>query len=104
MTKVPLLVGYNWGSKVFAPYVDTSANASEALRNASLSAGVTHFVIGSVSALPNGTLSFSGGFSMESNYMAQQISDLRMFGGDIILSFGGPAGNTLYLFAFIQRY
>jgi hypothetical protein len=30
---------------------------------------------------------------MESNYMAQQISDLRMFGGDIILSFGGPAGN-----------
>ncbi len=99
-TDIPLLVGYNWGSRIFAPYVDTGANASEAIRNASLSAGVTHFVIGSVSAQPDGTLSFSGGYTMASNYLSQQITDLRMFGGDIILSFGGPAGMGHQVMAF----
>jgi hypothetical protein len=90
-------IGYQWGDKVFAPYVNTLANASEAMLNASYTAGVLRYTIAYMDANSKGDPAFNGNVLMSSGYLVKEIAMMRLYGGDIIMSFGGPKGSHSFL-------
>jgi hypothetical protein len=89
------------GGRVFAPYIDMSLRLHD-LASISAQSGTREFTLafvvdtggcragwgGTGTTLPNDTLS-------DGTTMAQQISNIRAAGGDVIVSFGGAAGTEL---------
>jgi chitinase len=88
------LVGYQWQSKVFAPYLNVWANTESTLTNASFSAGVIHFTIAFMVADSKGDPAFDGTIPLSTNFLVAKLADLRLYGGDIIISFGGASGES----------
>ena len=88
-------MGYQWQNRVFAPYLNVWANTETALTNASFTAGVVHFTIAFVVDDGKGNPAFDGTIPLSTNFLVQKLADLRLYGGDIIVSFGGASGTFL---------
>lgn len=78
---------------MFAPYLNLWNNPESFIRNVSQTAGVVRYNLAFVVADQNGNPAFDGSIPLSSNFLYKAINALRMFGGDVIVSFGGAAGN-----------
>jgi hypothetical protein len=85
-------VGYNWPKRVFAPYLNVWNNPANFIRNVSQTIGVVRYTIAFVVADKDGNPAFDGSIPLSSNFLYKPISDLRLYGGDVIVSFGGASG------------
>jgi Glycosyl hydrolases family 18 len=93
----------SWPSQVYAPYVDMTLYPTPNLTSAMTSAGIKYFTLGFVVADPrNHDKPSWGGYSTDdidgSPYdmaLRSQVSAVRQQGGDVMVSFGGQAGQEL---------
>jgi hypothetical protein len=91
-----LTVGYQWQTQVFAPYLNVWTNTASTLLNASYTAGVTHYTVAFLVADNQGNPAFDGTLSLSSNFLVNEIANLRLYGGDVIFSFGGATGKFFF--------
>jgi hypothetical protein len=92
----------SWPSQVYAPYVDMTLYPTPDLTGAMVAAGVKDFTLGFVVADPKNGRPSWGGYSSDdidgSPYdmaIRSQVSAVRQQGGDVMVSFGGQAGQEL---------
>ncbi len=91
-----------WPAHVFAPYVDMTLYPMYNLVSAAQSQGVRYFSLAFVVADSNKLPAWGGytAYELGTSYDAQlksQISGVRALGGDVVVSFGGAAGQELAL-------
>jgi len=89
-----------WPAQVYAPYVDMGLYPMYDLVKAAQTHGLRYFSLAFVVADPRGQPSWGGytEYALGTAYDAQmkaQISGLRALGGDVVVSFGGAAGQEL---------
>lgn len=84
-----------WGSKMFAPYVDACAWPTPEIFKMYTESGQKFFTLAFVVADSNKKASWGGTIPLESQYMLDQIRQLRTAGGDVSISFGGANGQEL---------
>ena len=98
-TPVPAGSGslYNWPSKVFAPYVDAIAQPTFNIYQMSSKVGTARYTLAFIVAGADGKPSWGGYIPLSSNLYFTQISSIRQFGGEPIVSFGGASGQELAL-------
>jgi hypothetical protein len=103
---VTLLVGTQaatstWPAQVYAPYVDMTLYPTYNLVNAMQTAGTKYFSLAFITADSAKQPAWGGYTEYEVNgqaydtAMRQQISQVRVAGGDVVVSFGGAAGREL---------
>lgn len=85
-------MGYNWPKKVFAPYLNVWNSPENFIKNVSNTVGVVRYTIAFIVADKSGNPAFDGWISLSSNFLYKAISALRLYGGDVIISFGGASG------------
>ena len=92
----------SWPSQVYAPYVDMTLYPTPDLTGAMNAAGIKYFTAGFIVADPRNHKPSWGGYSTDDinggpfdMAMRQQVSAVRQQGGDIMVSFGGAAGEEL---------
>lgn len=90
-------MGYVWGKNVFAPYCDVTWNTPFDLVAMAGKSGTARFTLAFIIADNNGKPAWGGYIPLSNNHYWTQISKLRMFGGDVIISFGGAGGTELAL-------
>lgn len=92
------LANYAWQSKVFAPYVDATLSDPpfDIVRMSGI-AGTARYTLAFITADNNGKPSWGGMTPISSLLYLDQISTIRQFGGEVIISFGGAAGQELAL-------
>jgi hypothetical protein len=81
--------GYKWPNRIFAPLVDVSIPNSDFLFMSS-KVGSARYIIGFISN--NG---WNGTDPISKLSYLKDIQSVRMFGGDVIVSFGGPGRTEL---------
>jgi hypothetical protein len=82
-----------WPLKSFAPYVDIVSWTSLNLASVASTQGFRHSILSFVVADSNNQPSWGGQIPMSQNYFATQIREYRIRNGNnVIMSFGGPAG------------
>lgn len=91
--------GYNWASKVFAPFIDVAATPKVDPVVFSNAVGSSRYIFGFITAATDGTPAWSGSDSITKLNWLTSIQSIRLFGGDAIISFGGPSGTELALVA-----
>ena len=80
----------------FAPYVDATVDYPPfTLVNDQKQTGTKYFTLGFVVSENGCQASWGGYYPVSSGYYQPQIQALRGVGGDVIVSFGGAAGNEL---------
>jgi hypothetical protein len=80
----------------FAPYVDATVDTPPFDLAADLKAsGTKYFTLGFIVAQGGCTASWGGFYPVSSGYYSAGIQALRAAGGDVIVSFGGEAGEEL---------
>jgi chitinase len=91
-----------WPSQVFAPYVDVTLYPTPNLSSAMTAGGIKFFTLGFVVADPRNHKPSWGGYPADdingSPYdvaLRAQVSAVRQQGGDVMISFGGQAGQEL---------
>jgi len=84
-----------WGEKIVAPYVDACAYPMIQLQSMSKASGLTYFTLAFVVADQSGQPAWGGTIPMESQYLLDQIRQIRAIGGDVSISFGGANGIEL---------
>lgn len=82
--------GYSWQPKVFAPFIDTSVDFN--IIKFSNTVGTARYILGFVHADDKGKPSWLGTKSISSLPHLNDIQAVRYFGGDVVISFGGPLG------------
>ena len=92
----------SWPSRVYAPYVDMTLYPTPDLTAAMSAAGIKDFTLGFIVADPRNDKPSWGGYSTDdingSAYdmsIRSQVSAVRQQGGDVMVSFGGAAGQEL---------
>ncbi|KAL2919707.1 hypothetical protein HK105_200621 [Polyrhizophydium stewartii] len=94
---IPKLAGsYNWPTKIYAPVVDSTDSPGVDLMALAATAGSIKSIVGFVVS-DNGQPSWGGAHSLAEKWNADKIQKLRDFGGEVIISFGGPTGSELAL-------
>lgn len=97
----PVSTGSTWPSQVFAPYVDMTLYPTYNLVSAARNEGIKYFTLAFITADSNNQPAWGGYTSYEvgntafSSQIAQQIAGVRSLGGDVMVSFGGAAGQEL---------
>ena len=101
MTVVALPAPPTWTAHEFSPYVDMTLYPMYDLVTAAKTSGVKDFTLAFITADPSGKPSW-GGYSTYGidggtfdTAVRQQITNLRAIGGDVMVSFGGAAGQEL---------
>jgi hypothetical protein len=80
-------------SRVFAPYIQMN---TQSLTSVSQASGIKYFTLAFIIDNGSGQGTWEAGTSVASDTsIAPSISALRSAGGDVIISFGGAAGNEL---------
>lgn len=84
--------GYTWQSKIFAPYVDTNSGNFDILKMSN-KVGSARYILGFITKVgADGQPAWNGQTSISSLPNLNQIQSVRYFGGDVVISFGGPSG------------
>ncbi|KAH6600174.1 hypothetical protein BASA61_002355 [Batrachochytrium salamandrivorans] len=86
---------YNWPALVFAPTVDTTGPNAINLATMSNTAGTSMYNLGYMVADATNSPSWGGLHSLSDSWYLSQIQQIRNFGGDVMISFGGPKGASL---------
>ena len=89
--------GANWPSKIFAPYMYVGAGDNFKLTDCDDACGQKYYTLAFIIADHQNNAAWDGRIPMEANFYAKQIGAIRRRGGDVIVSFGGAAGNELAL-------
>ena len=84
--------GYNWGSKIFAPFIDVSATPVFDVVGFSNNVGSSRYIFGFISADSKGAPAWSGTDPISKLNWLTPMQSIRLFGGDAIISLGGPSG------------
>jgi hypothetical protein len=80
-------------SRVFAPYIQMN---TQSLTSVSQASGIKYFTLAFIIDNGSGQGTWEAGSSVASDTsIAPSINNLRAAGGDVIISFGGAAGNEL---------
>jgi len=101
MTVVALPAPPTWSAHEYSPYVDMTLYPTYDLVTASKATGVKNFSLAFITADPTGKPSWGGYASygvdggVFDTAIRQQITGLRALGGDVMVSFGGAAGQEL---------
>lgn len=82
------------GPKVLAPYVDVRSYPALDLVEVAARTGHSVFSLAYVTSC-GGAPAWAGVVLTDTLYMAGQVRELRLAGGDVIVSFGGPEGAEL---------
>lgn len=98
------LGGYNWASKIVAPFVDVSQSPPFDFVAHSKGSGASRFILGFINAATDGSPAWSGTKSISKLDWIASIQALRLFGGDVIISFGGPSGMMLIVVIKTNHY
>ncbi|KAH6573639.1 hypothetical protein BASA62_002853 [Batrachochytrium salamandrivorans] len=86
---------YNWPALVFAPTVDTTGPNAINLATMSNTVGTSMYNLGYMVADATNSPSWGGLHSLSDSWYLSQIQQIRNFGGDVMISFGGPKGQEL---------
>ncbi|KAH9276386.1 hypothetical protein BASA83_001077 [Batrachochytrium salamandrivorans] len=86
---------YNWPALVFALTVDTTGPNAVNLATMSNTAGTFMYNLGYLVADATNSPSWGGLHSLSDSWYLSQIQQIRNFGGDVMISFGGPKGQEL---------
>ncbi|KAH9248149.1 hypothetical protein BSLG_006254 [Batrachochytrium salamandrivorans] len=86
---------YNWPALVFALTVDTTGPNAVNLATMSNTAGTSMYNLGYMIADATNSPSWGGLHSLSDSWYLSQIQQIRNFGGDVMISFGGPNGQEL---------
>lgn len=92
---VGFIGGYNWDTRVFAPYTDINRAPSFDIVDMSNKVGSTRYMLGFITAGTNGRPHWGGTIPISTLWNLDKIHSTRLFGGDVIISFGGGAGQEL---------
>ncbi|MFZ4566427.1 MAG: cellulose binding domain-containing protein [Prochlorococcaceae cyanobacterium] len=91
-----------WGEQFFAPYVDMGLYPVTDLDGLARRHGVGLLTLGFLQASPTGVLAWAGldALRLDSSHpqavaIRREIADLRAAGGDVMVSLGGAAGESL---------
>ncbi|KAJ3318513.1 hypothetical protein HDV06_000446 [Boothiomyces sp. JEL0866] len=86
---------YIWPSKIFAPFVDVSATPTFDIVNMKYQVGSGHFILGYLTAGSDKAPAWGGNIPLSQNWFFDAIQTIRQFGGEPIITFGGPTGKEL---------
>ncbi|KAH9253840.1 hypothetical protein BASA81_008147 [Batrachochytrium salamandrivorans] len=86
---------YNWPALAFAPTVDTTGPNAVNLATMSNTVGTSMYNLGYIVADSTNSPSWGGLHSLSDSWYLSQIQQIRNFGGDVMISFGGPNGQEL---------
>lgn len=84
-----------FGSKVFAPYIDACAFPTPDLMSMYTKTGQKFFTLAFITADSKKKAAWGGTISLDTQYLLDQIRNLRSSGGDVCISFGGANGTEL---------
>ncbi|KAI8910855.1 glycoside hydrolase superfamily [Gorgonomyces haynaldii] len=88
---------YNWPGRVFAPMVDTKTSPRLDLIATSGKVGIPRYWLTYIVAGSDGQPQWGGSVPLSTGLYRDQITSLRGFGGEVVISFGGPSGQELSL-------
>lgn len=101
-TPTPTPGADRWGEQFFAPYVDMGLYPVTDLDGLALRHGVGLLTLGFMQASPTGVLAWAGldALRLDSSHpqaraIRNEIAELRAVGGDVMVSLGGAAGESL---------
>lgn len=86
--------GFKWPSKLFAPYVNTGRPFD--LVGVSQAVGSINYALGFINSGSDGGATWNSSLPVSNSTHSSELNSLRLFGGDVIASFGGPIGNYLF--------
>jgi len=84
-----------WPARVFAPYMYLGADDNFKITQCDEASGQKFYTLAFIIADPQGNPAWDGRFAMDQNLYADQISAIRVRGGDVLASFGGEGGTEL---------
>jgi len=84
-----------WGPKVFAPYVDACAFPTPSLMDYYKQCGQKYFTLAFIVANGSNKAAWGGTIELQTQYLLDQIRQIRSVGGDVSVSFGGANGTEL---------
>lgn len=84
-----------WGSKVFAPYVDACSFPTPSLMEYYNKCGQKFFTLAFIVANASNKAAWGGTIELQTQYLLDQIRQIRSIGGDVSVSFGGANGTEL---------
>ncbi|KAJ3104454.1 hypothetical protein HDU97_009239 [Phlyctochytrium planicorne] len=82
--------------RTFSPYIDVTAWPTFDMVKYAQDTGVKYFTLGFIVS-SNNAPSWGGYHDLEDGFYQDQVKQLRNMGGDVIVSFGGAAGQELAL-------
>lgn len=86
-----------WTSKSVAPYVDACAWPTPSLAGFTSDSGLKYYTLAFIVADPENKPAWGGTIELDTQYMLDQIRNVRASGGDVSISFGGANGTELAL-------
>ncbi|AGE49664.1 putative bifunctional chitinase/lysozyme [Acanthocystis turfacea Chlorella virus Can0610SP] len=84
-----------WGPKVFAPYIDACAFPTPNLMEYYAKCGQKFFTLAFIVANGSNKAAWGGTIELQTQYLLDQIRQIRSVGGDVSVSFGGANGTEL---------
>lgn len=84
-----------WGPKVFAPYIDACAFPTPSLVDYYNHCGQKFFTLAFIVANSSNKAAWGGTIELQTQYLLDQIRQIRSLGGDVSVSFGGANGTEL---------
>jgi chitodextrinase len=84
-------------ARVFAPYVDVLLWPTPSLTTMATESGSRYFSAGFIVAGSGCQATWGRHYTMSDGFLIDDISSLRLLGGDVIVSFGGAGGTELAL-------
>jgi len=84
-----------WGPKVFAPYIDACAFPTPELMDYYKHSGQKFFTLAFIVANNSKKAAWGGTIELQTQYLLDQIRQIRSIGGDVSVSFGGANGIEL---------
>lgn len=88
-------VNARWPARIFAPYMYVGAGDYFKLTDCDDACGQKFYTLAFIIADQSNNPAWDGRTPMYQNYYADQIAAIRWRGGNVILSFGGEAGNEI---------
>jgi chitinase len=92
-----LTTSAKWPEHVFAPYMYVGSGDRFDLSRCDDACGQKYYTLAFIIAGKDGAPTWDGREPMEKNFFAEQIATIRSRGGDVIMSFGGEAGQEVAL-------
>jgi hypothetical protein len=86
-----------WPSRVFVPYMYLGSGDNFKLTDCDDACGQKYYTLAFIIADKEGNPAWDGKIPMDKDHYADQIAAIRARGGDVLVSFGGEAGQELAL-------